>query len=145
MAGKFSRVAVQGVANAYRRERAPVPARLIRLTRRSDFERLTRRGNKQVMPGLVLQSKERADAPATAPTRVGFTVSKKVGGAVARNRAKRRLRAAVSTVFADARPGFDVVLVGRKATLDRSCTQLVADLRSAADNLGVLAVAKTGR
>ena len=115
-----------------------MPARLIRLTRRSDFERLTRRGNKQVMPGLVLQTKERADARALAPTRVGFTVSKKVGGAVARNRAKRRLRAAVATVLKDARPGLDVVLVGRKATLERPWTQLVADLRGAATGLGVL-------
>ncbi|MEQ8246522.1 MAG: ribonuclease P protein component [Alphaproteobacteria bacterium] len=115
-----------------------MPARLIRLTRRSDFERLTRRGNKQVMPGLVLQSKERADACVSAPTRVGFTVSKKVGGAVARNRAKRRLRAAVATALKDARPGLDVVLVGRKATLERPWTQLVADLRGAAIGLGVL-------
>ena len=139
MAGKFSRVAVQGVANAYRRERAPVPARLIRLTRRSDFERLTRRGNKQVMPGLVLRSKERADAPATAPTRVGFTVSKKVGNAVRRNRARRRLRAAAEILAPDlALDGVDYVIVGRYAAADRPFDKLLGDLRRAfTDSRGI--------
>ncbi|NQV81613.1 MAG: ribonuclease P protein component [Alphaproteobacteria bacterium] len=114
-------------------------ARLIRLTRRADFERLTRRGKKQVMPGLVLQSIEREDAPARSVCRLGFTVSKKVGGSVQRNRAKRRLRAAAALVLKDAQSGLDVVLVGRRATLTRPWSQLIADVQNAGVKLGVLA------
>ncbi|NQV80887.1 MAG: ribonuclease P protein component, partial [Alphaproteobacteria bacterium] len=101
--------------------------------------RLTRRGKKQVMPGLVLQSIEREDAPVQSVCRLGFTVSKKVGGSVQRNRAKRRLRAAAALVLKDANSGLDVVLVGRKATLTRPWSQLIADLQSASTKLGVLA------
>ncbi len=63
---------------------------------------------------------------------IGFTASKKVGNAVARNRAKRRLRAVVAEVI----PGYavggrDYVLIGRKATLRRPYADLLADLKQA--------------
>lgn len=65
--------------------------------------------------------------------RVGFTCSKKVGNAVARNRAKRRLREAARIVLPEmGRDGWDYVLVGRKdATADLPFDTLVADLRRA--------------
>jgi ribonuclease P protein component len=65
--------------------------------------------------------------------RVGFTCSKKVGNAVARNRAKRRLRAAADIVLpAMARPGWDYVLIGlRDRTAQRPFVDLCADLRLA--------------
>ena len=65
---------------------------ITRLKRRRDFVSITRRGQKWATPGLVLQSHRRKDAETTSRDgiRVGFTVTKKVGNAVIRNRARRR-------------------------------------------------------
>jgi ribonuclease P protein component len=61
--------------------------------------------------------------------RVGYTASKRVGGAVERNRARRRLRAAVAKVIPEyAKPGYDLVLVARKGTLARPFPKLLDDL-----------------
>ena len=63
---------------------------------------------------------------------IGFTVSRKVGNAVARNRARRRLKAVASLVLErDGRPGCDYVLIGRKGTLDRAYADLIKDLEDA--------------
>lgn len=71
--------------------------------------------------------------------RVGFTVSRKVGNAVARNRARRRLRAAVDRVMPmRARPGNDFVVIGRAATLTRPFECLVGDLTTALQRLDAL-------
>jgi ribonuclease P protein component len=71
--------------------------------------------------------------------RVGFTTSKKVGNAVARNRARRRLRAAVDEVFpALARPGLDYVVIGRQETVARPYSLLLQDLRTALKRVGGL-------
>ena len=68
--------------------------------------------------------------------RIGYTVSKRVGKAVARNRAKRRLRAAAADVMpATAQPGTDYVLIGRQATLERPYRALKQDLESALKRL----------
>jgi ribonuclease P protein component len=68
---------------------------------------------------------------------VGFTASRKVGNAVARNRARRRLRAAAAEVLpALAEAGTDYVLVARKATLGRRYGDLVRDLHEALIQLG---------
>jgi len=64
--------------------------------------------------------------------RVGFTASRKVGNAVLRNRAKRRLRAAAAAVLArDGRKGTDYVLIARGATGERPYAELVHDLEGA--------------
>jgi ribonuclease P protein component len=66
------------------------------------------------MPAFLLQARERREGEAEG-IRVGFTCSKKVGNAVARNRAKRRLREIARLVLPlEGRPGWDYVLVGRK-------------------------------
>ncbi len=71
--------------------------------------------------------------------RVGFTVSRKVGNAVARNRARRRLRAAVDRVMPTrARPGYDFVVIGRAGTLTRPFDSLVGDLTTALHGLDAL-------
>ncbi|TNE58947.1 MAG: ribonuclease P protein component [Alphaproteobacteria bacterium] len=105
-----------------------------RLKKRADFLRVAR-GRKAARPGLVLQrarqtTSEEADGPQKA--RVGFTASRKVGNAVARARAKRRLRAAAQEVLRPkALPGYDYVLIGREATLTRSFPELLDDLEKA--------------
>ncbi len=69
--------------------------------------------------------------------RIGFTVSRKVGNAVRRNRARRRLRAVVAEVIPEhGRVGCDYVLIGRAGTLDRRYADLVADLRTALARIG---------
>ncbi|MFC7451749.1 ribonuclease P protein component [Insolitispirillum peregrinum] len=70
--------------------------------------------------------------PAPPMARVGFTVSKKVGNAVHRNRARRRLRAVVDALIAElATPGIDYVVIGRVDTVDRPYDALLQDFRTA--------------
>ena len=72
-----------------------------------------------------------------ALVRVGFTASKKVGNAVVRNRAKRRLRAVVDHLAgAHAAPGRDYVLIARRDTNDRAYDGLERDFESALKRLG---------
>jgi len=103
------------------------------LKRRPDFLRAAR-GRRVVRPGFILQGVQRPpDDTAGDAIRIGFTCSKKVGNAVARNRAKRRLREIARMVVPGlGRPGWDYVLVGRAgATADLPFTRLYGDLESA--------------
>lgn len=107
-------------------------AALVTLTRRADFLAAAR-ARRRSTPAFTLQARRREDAEPPDPVRVGFTCSKKVGNAVARNRAKRRLRAAARAVLpAAGHPGWDYVLIGRPAlTASREFNALVADLGAA--------------
>ena len=109
----------------------PRPGRIETLKRRSEFLR-TRNGPRSATPCFVLEAKRReadgGDTNAQAP-RFGFTVSKKVGGAVERNRIKRRLKAAVREVVCEhSRGDFDYVLIARRAALEARYAAMVADL-----------------
>lgn len=115
-----------------------MPARLGRLRTRPEFLRVAGARNKCVKPGLILQVLRRAHAPDLG-VRVGFTASRKIGSAVERNRARRRLKAVASEVMPDhARPGHDYVVIARKETLTRPYAALVRDLVAALKTLGVL-------
>jgi len=99
-----------------------------RLKQRADFLAAAA-GPKAPAAGFVLQMRERGDA---APSRVGFTTSKKVGNAVARNRVRRQLREIVRRSEALARgDGHDYVVIGRKAALELSFDRMVADFAGA--------------
>ncbi len=102
------------------------------LKKRADFVRASH-GRRHATPGIHLQARQRGAAEAEAGPRVGFTCSKKVGNAVARNRAKRRLRAIAQIVLPQyGRDGWDYVLVGRKETTAQiPFPQLIADLQRA--------------
>jgi ribonuclease P protein component len=94
------------------------------------------------MPGFVLQAAPvPADLP-SMPIRVGFTVSRKVGNAVVRNRVRRRLREIARQVIPDqARTDLDYVLVGRQAALERDFAIMRQDLVEALKRLKALAIA----
>ena len=82
------------------------------------------------MPGFVLLVRPRDDADDTI--RVGFTVTKKIGNAVVRNRMKRRFRALVRETFPDhAIPGADHVLIGRAGGIERDYASLADELKRA--------------
>jgi ribonuclease P protein component len=110
-----------------------------RLKRRADFLRVAAARRKWAEPGLVLQVCPQPEpasdpAPDAGPLpgftlRVGFTASRKVGNAVKRNRARRRLKAIAGEILpAMAKPGYDLVLIARPATIDRPFEALRHDL-----------------
>ncbi|MEM8771503.1 MAG: ribonuclease P protein component [Pseudomonadota bacterium] len=99
------------------------------LKRREDFLKL-RNSPKTGTPAFLMAARVRRDD--NSCTRVGLTVTKKLGGAVVRNRIKRRLRAAVSESFpAFAAPGTDYVLIARRAAETRDFAILLDDMKRA--------------
>jgi ribonuclease P protein component len=129
-----------------------------RLKRRAEFLAVAAGRSRHTTPGLILQAKARQRAAAAAQqqamdseapvrpraetaagtVRLGFTASRKVGGAVVRNRARRRLRAAAAAVLpAHAATGHDYVIIARPQTVERPFALLVADLEHAMQRLGV--------
>jgi ribonuclease P protein component len=116
-----------------------------RLKRRAEFVALSRAKRSTAQPGLVLQAAKRRDLPGPLrpgltdnAVRIGFTASKKVGGAVQRNRAKRRLRAIADEVLVPhAKAGVDFVLIARAGTLDRRFDDLRTDMEKAMKRLKV--------
>lgn len=98
-----------------------------RLKKRSEFLRVAQGGRKRVTATLVMQAMARD--PGEASARVGFTTSKKLGNAVARNRIRRRLKAACAQVLPQrAQPGCDYVVIGRPAAREAEFTAILRDL-----------------
>jgi ribonuclease P protein component len=103
-----------------------------RLLRRQDFLAAAR-GQSRAAQGAVVQVRSREDD--NAP-RVGFTVTRKLGGAVQRNRIRRRLKEAVRIGATGCfRTGHDYVIVGRSGTAGRPFAKLIDDIISAVDYL----------
>jgi ribonuclease P protein component len=103
--------------------------RVVRLKRRREFLAVAGSGCRWVTPAFVLQA-----GPRGVPEEIGigFTASRRIGGAVARNRARRRLRAAVRALLPGvAEPGYDYVLVARPAILTCPFDIVLSDLATA--------------
>jgi len=118
-----------------------VTAAVERLRKRSEFLAVAAANRRWSMPGLVLQARTALSGASDqrGKLRIGFTATKKVGNAVSRNRARRRLRAALHDVLKsmDAAPA-DLVLVARQGTLTRPYPELKSDLRNALLRLGIV-------
>jgi ribonuclease P protein component len=102
--------------------------RLTRLTKRSEFQAAAGSGRRFRSAHMTVQLLERAD---DAGVRVGLTASRKVGGAVVRNRVRRRLRAAAREAFAGVTQSLDIVLVARTEVASAPYGALIDTMRRA--------------
>jgi len=103
-----------------------------RLKRRREFLNVAASRRRFVTPGMIVQFLPQD----SIRPRVGFTVTKRVGNAVVRNRARRRLREAAQRIMPLHAAAADYVLVGRAETLTRKFPELISDLESALRGLG---------
>jgi len=107
---------------------------IVTLNLNTQFRKLYQKGTSHVSPSVVVYAKRNG----LSHNRVGITVSKKIGKAVVRNRAKRRLREVFRTNIPKLKNGFDFVLVARGRTATVPYTKLISDFLSATKNIGVL-------
>jgi len=99
------------------------------MTRRADYL-AANRGLRQPMPGFVLLVRDRKDSDPNP--RLGITITKKIGGAVIRNRMRRRFREIARDILPEkGMAGADHVLIGREGGIERDFNQLKADLHKA--------------
>jgi ribonuclease P protein component len=122
-----------------------MPPSIGRLKRRAEFLAVAASNRKWVAPCLVVQILAPIPAGQEKPLsfsglRLGFTASRKVGNAVQRNRARRRLKAAASEVLAGLKTApADLVLIARKATVTCRYPDLTAELLRGLKKLGIVA------
>ena len=142
MAGRFWLGAGPRGASACRPNMAsPGPDRRLpasaRLKRRCEFQKVFQGGRKSVRPFLVVHALQRNDPEST---RLGLTVSRRVGNAVVRNRVKRLVRETFRHARPELPPGFDLVIVARSPAARASLQQLQENFRQAAAELGLLSL-----
>lgn len=128
----IARTSFQGPQEAVRLT-AALPPGLETIRKRRDF--LAANSSKRAaMPGFVLQVRDRKDGDETK--RLGITVTKKIGGAVVRNRMKRRFRALGREIIPELGiAGADHVLIGRKGGVERDFDSLRAEFSKALDRI----------
>ncbi len=117
----------------------PIRAKLSVLRRRAEFLAVAGSGKKWVTPGLIIQMglPRKAEDKIVSGVRYGLTASSKIGNAVVRNRARRRLRALATELLPNTSPDRDYVLIARNVTATRDFAVLRQDLLTALKKLGV--------
>ena len=105
------------------------------MTSQEDFKRTFREGNRSTTSCLVLYFLDREDG---AGVRIGFSVSKKVGNAVTRNRVKRRLKSLCSGVAQKIPPGYNLVFVARDVAAQCSYSGLAEAIKILVGKAGLL-------
>ena len=100
---------------------------VLKLKKRKDFLRVAKQGQKMVTSTVILQAAQSLSAPEQNP-KTGFTTTRKIGKAHIRNRARRRMRAALREFYPLLKPGFEYVLIGRYNTADCDFAKLRNDL-----------------
>jgi ribonuclease P protein component len=122
-------------------------AGLARLKRRPEFLAVAASRRRWVAPGLILQAARRPEDSDLPPApRIGFTASRKVGIAVVRNRARRRLKAAAEQVLPlHGALGVDYVAIARTETATRNFAELVADMTTAMERLSAKAAPRNNK
>lgn len=111
-----------------------------RLSREEDFRRVYREGSRCATALLVLHARPNG----TRRVRLGLVVSRRFGGAVARNRVRRRLREAVRAEGARIRAGADVVVVPSRAAASAIYADLRGAVGTAVDRVGIARAAEEG-
>ncbi len=107
---------------------------IISLDRDGQFQKLYKKGKSVVSPCLIVYVKKNGQSY----NRLGITASKKIGKAVVRNRAKRRIRELYRTNLDNLKIGYDFVIVARSKTASVDYGTLLSAFMSAVENLGVL-------
>lgn len=102
----------------------------------ADFQRISRLGKRWTFPSFIMQALKREGVESSF--RLGLTVSRKVGNAVIRNRAKRRLREMVRLYETPEKLwGWDIVLIGRTSATERDFSLMKQDFMQGLKNMGV--------
>ena len=114
--------------------------RRFRLTRATDFKRVRRFGKSYAHPLVVLVTLQNEEMA----IQIGITASRSVGCAVDRNRAKRRLRAAIEPVFSDIRPGWKLIFLARKPIVSAGFNEIQSTVVGLLNEAGLLVEAKDG-
>ena len=115
--GRCSSAAARRAVPASPPDAASAPRRRARISRSGDFDAVYRRGRSAANRHLVVYAFAREDAPADSPARLGLSVSRKVGGAVVRNKFRRLYREAYRLSRDGMPTGMDLVLIPRSAEL----------------------------
>lgn len=107
-----------------------------KIKKRADFLKASKADFKYIAPSVIVQAREHTNGEikmiGSLASRVGFTVSKKVGNSVIRNLIKRRLRAAARSLMPKySMPNHDIVIIGRKKTIEKTFTEILTDLKKA--------------
>lgn len=113
--------------------------KIISLTRNGQFQRLYRKGTSNVTSTMVVYAAKNR----LGLNRLGITAGKKVGGAVERNRAKRRIRELFRNALAELEQGYDFCIVARTYTVEAPPEKLRRDFYASLKKLGVLSDATT--
>ncbi|MCL4535034.1 MAG: ribonuclease P protein component [Bacteroidetes bacterium] len=106
-----------------------------RLTKRAEFEKVRRDGKAWGNPWVVVY----ASPNAVSVTRFGFSIGRRLGTAVVRNRVRRRLREIVRRYTERLRPGWDLVIIARQRAVAASYQELQAAMHQALERTGLLA------